>query len=771
MPRSVTLTLLAVGLFLVLLPLALGKPGLPPALKADEAAYYLMAESLVHDRDLRFGTEDSERLFHDFHFRPARNVILLSDDGWSTARYGKPLIYPLLAAPWVALFGSNGMVSFNALLLVGLLLLGTRYLARYNEPWLAALFASGFFLASTLFAYVFWLQPEMLNAFCVGAALYLGLPIHESDKPDSPRLAGDSARAVRSPGIPRLVLSGVLLAIAIYNKPMLVVLALPIVGAPLLRGRRPLERLRPALAWGAGCALALGVMALLSVALLGHPTPYLGAQARQGVTLCGPGEMPAGVVAARAEVERAAVAESQDPAPADPPPEPVEQVAPEPASSNSFGWLMRVPEIHWGKLVENVGYFLWGRHTGLLPYFPFVGLALLLYLRFSRTLERGLLLLALLAIAAFFLVFIAWNWHGGGGFVGNRYYVNAIPGFLFLVTAIRPAWLATLGFAASGLLLGPMLLTPFGSGVPEPTLQSHTRDFPLRELPLELSLRNVPGYHTVPLGELRIVGRQDQWLPQGPSLLVAGADRVELLLLSLEPQLEETVISVESPAGGRVRIDLGGDAQVLDMQPGETRQVTLHPGRAGRRYSPTNVLWWVAKLTVEAEGGKLLPWTRHFPPSECSQFAYNPRIEETFYTGAVLRLLGPRAFLERDLYAARWEEVEVPDRVVAGERFVVRARVLNASAASWQGFGSAQVHLTYRWLDGNGEQVAPEGLRTALPREVGAGDRVEVEMDVDAPKQAGAYTLELEPVLEFVAWFSARDPGSVRRVAVEVEER
>jgi hypothetical protein len=212
MPRSVTLTLVAIGLFLVLLPLALGKPGLPPALKADEAAYYLMAESLVHDFDLRFDAEDSERLFHDFHFRPARNVILLSDDGWRTAIYGKPLAYALLAAPWVAAFGANGMVSFNALLLCALVLLGARYLARINEPWLAALFSSGFFLASTLFAYVFWLQPEVLNAFCVGSALFLGLPIAESETPDSPRLAGDSARAVRSPGIPRLVLSGALLA-------------------------------------------------------------------------------------------------------------------------------------------------------------------------------------------------------------------------------------------------------------------------------------------------------------------------------------------------------------------------------------------------------------------------------------------------------------------------------------------------------------------------------------------------------------------------------
>jgi hypothetical protein len=467
----------------------------------------------------------------------------------------------------------------------------------------------------------------------------------------------------------------------------------------------------------------------------------------------------ASTMAAAADVARSGPARAAEPAPT---------AETTPQSSNTFGWLLRVPSIHWGKLVENVGYFLWGRHTGLLPYFPFVLLSVGLYLAFSRTLERTLLLVALAGIALFFLVFIAWNWHGGGGFVGNRYYVVAVPGFLFLVTTIRPPWLPLAGYAAAGLLLGPMLLTPFGAGVPEPTLQSHTRDFPLRELPLELSLRNVPGYHTAQLGELRLVGRQDQWLPQGPSLAVAGADAVELLVLSLEPLLQEIVVSVESPAAGRVRVAWGGDEKILDLGAGETRQVALQPERAGRRYSPTNVSWWVSKLAIESDRGALRPWTRRFPPPECPQFAYNESIEETFYTGAVVRVLGPRAFLERDRWAARWNAVVAPEAVVAGERFAVSAQIANASGAPWDGFGSAQVHLSYRWLDAGGAVVA-EGLRTPLPRVVAPGESVEVEIAVEAPPRSGSYTLALEPVLEFVSWFGDRDPGAVRRIAVVVE--
>ena len=100
----------------------------------------------------------------------------------------------------------------------------------------------------------------------------------------------------------------------------------------------------------------------------------------------------------------------------------------------------------------------------------------------------------------YFLTFIAWNWQGGGGFVGNRYFITAIPAFLFLVTEIRPPRLLLAGYVVAGLFLAPLLFTPFGAPVPEPTLQAHVRGLPFRFLPLELSLRNVPGYERVPVG-------------------------------------------------------------------------------------------------------------------------------------------------------------------------------------------------------------------------------------------------------------------------------
>ena len=98
MVRPVQRALLALSLFLLALPLTLQKPGVPSGLKADEAAYYMMAQSLAFDGDLELTVTDIDRAFDEFPFRPIPNMIAMTDDGWQTAHYGKPYIYSLFAA-------------------------------------------------------------------------------------------------------------------------------------------------------------------------------------------------------------------------------------------------------------------------------------------------------------------------------------------------------------------------------------------------------------------------------------------------------------------------------------------------------------------------------------------------------------------------------------------------------------------------------------------------------------------------------------------------
>ncbi|HVS64362.1 MAG TPA: hypothetical protein VMT85_12765 [Thermoanaerobaculia bacterium] len=765
MGRSTGLALLGVSLFLLALSVALGKPGLPQGLKADEAAYLLMAQSLARDGDVRLEERDMDRLFEEFHYRPTRNLVLASDDGWQTVYFGKPFVYSLVAAPFVRVLGSKGMVLLNMLLLVAMIWLGSLYLSRFNPEPIAALFATGFFLISAGFSYVFWLQPEIFTMACVTAALYLGLARDSrSARLSRPQLAG-TGREQEPPTPAAIAAAGALLALAVYHKPPVAALILPLVGLPLLRSSPWRERLRLPLACGLGFAATVGILALVSLALIGHPTSYLGMQ-RQGFWACAPGVLP---------VQPAATIESGDPAgdaagdrasgltptsdEGDRDTGAAARAAAEASpTGNDLSWLVRIPEVHVGKLVENVGYFLWGRHTGLLLYFPFAGLSIGLFLLASRRSAQGwMLLAALVLVGGFYLLNLAWNWHGGGGFVGNRYFVSAVPGFLFLVEAVAPAWLPAVGYALGGLFIGPLLFTPFGAMVPEGTLQAHTRSFPLRAFPLELSLRNLPGYHRLGLGPLRLVAREDRVVPEDETLWVEGATRTEILVLAAE-RLGRQRLQLLGVADGEVEVALGGDRVRVPLRVGEIATVELEPRSFTRRYSPANDLWWVTELEVETSGGAIRHRTRHWPATPCSgTWAYDPVTEESFFAGAGVRILGSPEIVDRDLYAVSWAPLVVPDRVAAGSELEVVATAINRSGETWPAAGATRVRAAYRLVDrASGEAVSAFGPRIDLEAPVPPGEASTMTFVVTVPRAPGEYRLELDLVYEYVAWFSDR---------------
>src|SRR5947199_8508548 len=106
----------------------------------------------------------------------------------------------------------------------------------------------------------------------VAACLFFGLPrIDETGLPDRRRewlLA---------------LLSGGVLALAVYDKPMFAAVGL----APLRAWFRD-RRWRTPGVWVAGAVLSMAMIAGGSWRLTGHLSPYLRSGGRQGVTLCEP---------------------------------------------------------------------------------------------------------------------------------------------------------------------------------------------------------------------------------------------------------------------------------------------------------------------------------------------------------------------------------------------------------------------------------------------------------------------------------------------------
>lgn len=728
MPRTARLALLSLGLLLVLFPLGIVRPGWPPTLKADEPAYYGMALSLAHDFDVRCDLEDVRRLTNSYPYLPINNLILMSDDGWQTTYYGKPYVFSLAAAPAVRLFGEHGMIAFNMLLLVAMIWMGATYLGRFNSRALALLFSTGFFVLSTSFVYVFWLQPEIFNMFSIAACLFLAF--HQPE--ETPRTAGSHRELLRAIG------SGAVLALAIYNKPVFAAMGLPALWVVFRR-----RGARAAAAWIAAAALSLGLLAGLGYSLSGHPTAYLGA-ARGGVKLADPATEDDYLASLRQMIE----ARDDD-------------------RANAWTWIFRIPEIDTRLLKENLGYFFWGRHTGLLLYTPLGALACLLFLLHTpRSVSRWIVVLSLAVVGLFFIIFIPFNWHGGGGFVGNRYFISAYPAFLFLVTRLRPGWIVPAGYAVGALFLGSLVFTPFGAPVPNPTLQAHARNFPFRHFPLELSIkRTVPGYSGTNLYNVRQLGRSDlvRVSPKTPGrLLIQGGIRAEIHLLS-EARLESVLLEVQTHTpDNEIRITLGDDQQTVAFGSGEYARkkktiFELKPSGFDRVTFGTGKPVYVYRLEVTSSTGRFARDQEGKPK------------QPFFYAGVSMTYVGRRDQLEEENhYRVSWKSVAAPATVGAGGTIRLQAELRNDGDSPWSSRGPMAVNLGYHWLDPDGVTVLFEGRRTAFAEEVAPATTVRVEMEIQAPEAPGSYVLELDLVRERIAWFSRRGANTYK-LPVEVE--
>jgi hypothetical protein len=610
--RSARLALVALALALVSATLVLDLPRASGGeFFGDGATYYAMAWSLARDHDLRYDERDLARVLAEYPRGP-QGVFLKRASGGLTADgavgfpwlrrvraeegrlyFAKAFVHPLFAAPFVAVFGTRGLTLANGLLFGGALWLSFGVLLRRGHSpgaALAAVLALGPLTVAPL--YLVWPTPEMLGFALVTAGL-----------------------AAWAAGRP--LLSALLLGVAGYMKPPNVLMAAPLGLDALLppAGERLLgptlaRRLGETLRRGAVLAVAAGSLYALNAAFTGQLN-YQGGErktfyGRFPFDATGAGFDDAGVWMTTNQVGPLVAGKDE------------ENVTAASGPARDAG------EIRESVLL-NLGYFWVGRYGGVLAYFFPALIALLLFLLRPPRDRAGWLALAAIAVSWLaYIRVIPDNWYGGGGTVGNRYFLAVLPGFLFLVAPRRGPWLAFAGLVGAAVFLVPTLASPIRSSL-EPG--RHALAVPFRALPAELTMLNDLSIFTESWRKKRPFGftgdatrhadadayflyfmddgswGREEWGGRAGFWLRGGAS-AELVVRAFDiAPVEKAVLRLRGgPRGDAVVARFDGRESRASVGPGEERELELPAGR-GVRYYDT----YLHVLRLESRRGAALP--------------------------------------------------------------------------------------------------------------------------------------------------------------------
>jgi hypothetical protein len=540
---------------------------------SDAATYRTMAESLALDLDLEYRPADLARARAQYPGGPQGLFLKRTDRGRGSGRlvYGKSLVYPLAAAPFVRVFGTDrGLLLLNALAFGLALGLGYAGLRRVSTPGNALAGVLALFVLGVVPVYLLWMTPELLNLALVTG----GLVAWRRDRPS---------------------LAAVLIGLAAYSKPTNALLALPLLLDPLLLSGGWGPRLLASARRGAVVAAVL-LAGFGANWLATGEMNYQGGERKTfydrypfdpGVTFDS-----AGVWMTTDHLGPLVAGRDEDKG--------TERVAP-PRSEEE---LRR-------SFVLNLAYFWVGRFGGALPYFPGVVLAGVVFLVLGPR-ERGgwLGLLTLLASALAYILIIPDNWYGGAGTIGNRYFVNLVPLALLFLPVRRSSWVAGGAAVITGVLLLPTLLSPVRHSL---SPGEHATAPVFRRLPAELTMLgdlsvftdvwrkhrpyNAPGGDPArrPTGspppyflwflDDGTYGQETSFEEEG-FWLKGGAD-AEVVVQTLVPPPAIRLAVTAGPAGDIVTVRLGRDRQRLVLRPLQGGEIVLEKPRALLAYYGT----------------------------------------------------------------------------------------------------------------------------------------------------------------------------------------
>ncbi len=521
--------------------------------KSDESTYVAMALSAAYDHDFTYERRDLERFVglyragpdgiflkrgKTMHVRvngtaPFVHLTTTPDLRNDRLYFGKAMIYPLVAAPFVRLFGLNGFLVLNVLLVFGVCVCGYVFLAARSRPGPALIYTLAFVFATCVPVYAVFLMPEILNFALIFFALFLWLYKEVSPTP---------GRFLRGSGSD--LLAAALIGLAAYSKINHLLFIGPIVLWAWWRGR-----FKAGLLAGVVFAVAMAALFSLGAATSGEFN-YQGGDRKSFI-----GSFPfdGSVVSAW---DRGTAMSTND------------------ADTES----VLAPSEFVNRFLHNAEYFAVGRHFGFLPYF-FPGVVCLVLWLWSAERWQPWRVLVFLSIAAsclLWLLFFPYTWSGGGGPTGNRYFMSQYPAFFFLLPPITSSVPGLIAWLGGALFTAKILVNPFyAAKFPEITAQ---RGF-VRRLPVELTMANdLPIMLDASRGHiwygdvLMYFLDQHAYRPEvvGPGgekgIWVAGGGRADMIVRS-ESAIGHLRLTVRSPIATVFIVSMGAAESRVALKP------------------------------------------------------------------------------------------------------------------------------------------------------------------------------------------------------------
>ena len=544
--------------------------------QSDEATYYMMGYSLALDGDLTYRREDLMRVWREFPTGPSgvflkkgRDIVdwgfmrrppfvwttSVPDSDPSRFYFGKSFIYSVFAAPFVRLFGTNGFLVLHALLLGLVAWCSYVFLHARMSAASAVILAGAFLFTSVVPVYFVWITPELF-IFSLGLLAYFCWLYKEVAAPEQApagmRWLFDSGSDLGA---------SLLLGIVTFSKVTNALLFPPIVLWQLWRR----QWRRAALSTIVFVLVAGGLFAI-NTAISGEWN-YQGGADRSTFYHEYPLQTPGSTFAVGTEKER----------------------------NESLTEIIFDRRVFATNLLHNLGYFFVGRYSGLLPYF-FPGLFALASFAVGfrrRPAWQYIVVAAVVAQMLTFIIATPYTWHGGGGSVGNRYFMSAYGLLLFVMPVLPRLWMTALPWMAGAIFTAPLVLNPFhASFYPG----SYARSGPLRWLPVELTLvydwpintdtsrvRLWFGDHPggKDLGFQIYFFDDNAYLPEGDKTFWTKGESTAQFLIKTDRQMSQAVLTLTAgPVPTDVVVTLGRRTQRLSLKAGEQQRVVfrLEPG-------------------------------------------------------------------------------------------------------------------------------------------------------------------------------------------------